>query len=68
MQVFADTPLVFRLHQMIPAVILGLVPRIQPSARVGANGWMDGRDKPDHDNRVPSERVATLERIADKLG
>ena len=31
------------------AVILGLVPRIQPSANAGASRWMDGRDKPDHD-------------------
>jgi hypothetical protein len=42
--------LVFRFQQMIPAVILGLVPRIQPSTNAGASGWMDGRDKPDHDN------------------
>jgi four helix bundle protein len=42
--------LVFRFQQMIPAVILGLVPRIQPSTNAGASGRMDGRDKPDHDN------------------
>jgi hypothetical protein len=30
-------------------VILGLVPRIQLSASAGAGGWLDGRDKPDHD-------------------
>src|SRR5688572_15395224 len=33
----------------ISDVILGLVPRIQRSPRAGAGGWMDGRDKPDHD-------------------
>jgi hypothetical protein len=31
-------------------VILGLVPRIQLSTGSGARGWLDGRDKPDHDN------------------
>src|SRR5262245_11422854 len=31
-------------------VILGLVPRIQPSTSTGASGWMHGRAKPDHDN------------------
>jgi hypothetical protein len=31
-------------------VILGLVPRIQQPANADAFGWMDGRDKPDHDN------------------
>src|SRR6187397_1760275 len=30
-------------------VILGLVPRIQRARNAGASGWMDGRDKPDHD-------------------
>jgi len=37
---------------MIPIVILGLGPRIQLSARSGAGGWMDGRDKPDHDSEA----------------
>jgi hypothetical protein len=32
------------------AVVLGLVPRIQPSSNTGASCRMDGRDKPDHDN------------------
>jgi len=41
--------LLFRFKQMTAAVILGLVPRIQPSMSAGAGGWMDGRDKPDHD-------------------
>src|SRR5436190_4419701 len=46
----ADGALVFRFRQTILAVILGLVPRIQPSTDAGASGWMDGRDEPDHDN------------------
>jgi hypothetical protein len=33
-------------------VILGLVPRIQPSTNDGASGRMDGWDKPDHDTRL----------------
>ena len=32
-----------------PAVILGLVPSIHLSANASASGWLDGRDKPDHD-------------------
>src|SRR5581483_6152816 len=35
---------------MPQTVILGLVPRIQLSANTGASRWMDGRDKPDHDD------------------
>ena len=46
--------LLFRSIRMLPAVILRLVPRIQPPACSGASGWLDGRDKPDHDNPVPS--------------
>jgi hypothetical protein len=42
--------LLFRFKPMTAAVILGLVPRIQLSTDAGASGWMDGRDKPDHDN------------------
>jgi hypothetical protein len=37
-------------QQMLLGFILGLVPRIHPSARSGASGRLDGRDKPDHDN------------------
>ena len=33
-------------------VILGLVPRTQRPAGADTPGWMDGRDKPDHDNRA----------------
>jgi len=37
-----------------------LVPRIQPSTSAGASDWMDGRDKPDHDNAaVPSQDGGT---------
>src|SRR6266849_1306446 len=36
-------------RRMPQGVILGLVPRIKPSADAGARGWLDGRDKPDHD-------------------
>jgi hypothetical protein len=46
---------VFRFKQTTAAVILGLVPRIQPSTSAGAGGWMDGRDKPDHD-KLGSQR------------
>jgi hypothetical protein len=49
--------LVLRFNQMVPAVILGLVPRIQPSLDARASGWMDGRDKPDHD--IPGIRRKT---------
>jgi hypothetical protein len=50
---------------MLLAVILGLlalglvprVPRIQPSTNAGARGWMDGRDKPDHDKSGQQARV-----------
>jgi hypothetical protein len=45
----AAITLVFRFKQVVPVVILGLVPRIQPSTNARASGWMDGRDKPDHD-------------------
>ena len=41
--------LVFWTKRKLPAVILGLGPRIQPSQNAGASGWMDGRAKPDHD-------------------
>jgi hypothetical protein len=40
----------FRLQQMVRVVILGLVPRIQRSTNASAGGWVDGRDKLDHDN------------------
>ena len=39
----------------IESWILGtsrLVPRIKLSRSSEARGWLDGRDKPDHDNRV----------------
>ena len=38
----------------VTGVILGLVPRIQRAAGAGAGGEVDGRDKPDHDNRGPN--------------
>ena len=39
-------------YYSLSIVILGLAPRIQLSENVGAIGWMDGRDKPDHDNSL----------------
>jgi DNA-binding MarR family transcriptional regulator len=44
---------------MLPIVILGLVPRIQASTNAGTRGWMDGRDKPDHDKLGIGVRVTT---------
>jgi hypothetical protein len=38
-------------------VILGLVPRTQRPTNADALGWMDGRDKPDHDNRASASGV-----------
>lgn len=40
-----------------PFVILGLVPRIHPSAIAGARREMDGRAKPDNDNVGGSVRM-----------
>jgi hypothetical protein len=50
---------------MIPAVILGLVPRIQPSTSAGASGWKDGRDEPDHDN--PGYPLKESQQLGDTL-
>ena len=52
----------FLLARPFPMVILGLVPRIQPSTSAGASGSMDSRAKPDHDNPVPSDRFAAASR------
>jgi hypothetical protein len=52
---------------MTPTVILGLVPRIHPSANAGASGWMDGRDKPDHDN-LDTKGKSQNRKTVDELG
>jgi hypothetical protein len=55
-----------RITHGVSVVILGLVPRIQASANAGADCWLDGRDKPDHDKRLATRGVfASLDTICE---
>ena len=40
----------FRFQQVLPVVMVGLVPTIHSTARAGVRGALDPRDKPEDDS------------------